>query len=185
MTTQSAIKRWEKNQDFPYAGRVESNTSGNGGVMRLAPVVIWNRLVYEDALVDAVRQSMLTHASEFCVRYAQALAAILWTGSTTTNYVSHSRMCEVPPDESWPHAGGDVMSATRAAVWAVDTTSNFEEALIKAVNLGGDSDTVGAITGQIAGRIYGVTAIPDRWLKKLKLREDIRSLAISLFNQSR
>ena len=51
-----------------------------------------------------------------------------------------------------------------AACWAVGTTDSFEEALVRAVNLGFDADTVAAVTGQIAGALYGKSAIPERWL---------------------
>ena len=72
------------------------------------------------------------------------------------------------------------MSSMKAAVWSIRTTATFEDAVIKAVNLGGDSDTVGAITGQIAGRIYGHEAIPNRWKDTLIAREQIETLASRL-----
>ena len=50
---------------------------------------------------------------------------------------------------------GYVRHTYEAAWWCVQNTSSFEEAVIEAVNLGGDADTIGAVTGQIAGRIYG------------------------------
>lgn len=184
VTTSRAIQHWETNQAYPYSGRTEINTSGNGGVMRLAPIVIWNRHIYEDALVDAVRQSMLTHASENCVRYAQALAAILWNGSLDPEKVHGMDLCALASDENWPHAGGDVMSAVKAAVWAVRGAYSFEDAVIRAVNLGGDSDTVGAIAGQIAGRIFGASTFPARWIEALKNETEIRRLATALFNEA-
>ena len=93
-------------------------------------------------------------------------------------------MCALAPSDNWPHAGGDVMSATKAAVWAVNGSSTFEEAVVKAVNLGGDSDTVGAIAGQMAGRIYGASSFPKRWLKALINEKEIRNLATQLFKNS-
>ena len=183
-TTSQALRQWETSQSYPYSGRTEEDTSGNGGVMRLAPIIIWHRHIYENAMVDAVRQSLLTHASENCVRYAQALASILWNGSTDPKKVYGMEMCALAPSDNWPHAGGDVMSATKAAVWAVNGSSTFEEAVLKAVNLGGDSDTVGAIAGQIAGRIYGASSFPKRWLKALINEKEIRNLAIQLFKNS-
>ena len=75
----------------------------------------------------------------------------------------------------------DLHDWVKAAVWAVRTTTTFEDALIKAVNLGGDSDTVGAITGQIAGRIYGSIGIPDRWRNALIAGDQIEDLAEALY----
>ena len=76
------------------------------------------------------------------------------------------------------------MSAMKAAVWAVQGAVTFEDALVRAVNLGGDSDTVGAIAGQIAGRIYGASTFPKRWIKALINEKEIRSLATQLFNNA-
>jgi ADP-ribosyl-[dinitrogen reductase] hydrolase len=67
-----------------------------------------------------------------------------------------------------------------AAFWAVDETKNFEDALILAVNLGDDSDTVGAVTGQLAGALYGYSAIPERWLAPLAWRDDMIAIADKL-----
>jgi ADP-ribosyl-[dinitrogen reductase] hydrolase len=70
-----------------------------------------------------------------------------------------------------------VVNTLEAAIWSVGTTDNFEAALIRAVNLGDDADTVGAVTGQIAGARYGLDAIPDRWLSSLIKADDISRLA--------
>lgn len=52
------------------------------------------------------------------------------------------------------------------ALWSFHTAESFEEAIIKAVNLGGDADTIAAITGGLAGAYWGYSSIPERWLKK-------------------
>ena len=65
------------------------------------------------------------------------------------------------------------------------TTDSFEEALTEVVNLGGDTDTAGAILGALAGAHYGVDAIPERWLEGLQNREGIEAWAIALAQRSR
>lgn len=69
-----------------------------------------------------------------------------------------------------PSSGGAV-STLQAALWAFQTTESFENALIEAVNLGGDADSIGAVCGQIAGAYYTYSAIPERWLAAIKDRE--------------
>jgi ADP-ribosyl-[dinitrogen reductase] hydrolase len=64
------------------------------------------------------------------------------------------------------------------------TTESFEEALTDVVNLGGDTDTAGAILGAMAGAYYGVDAIPSRWLDGLQNREGVESRAIALAQRS-
>ena len=75
---------------------------------------------------------------------------------------------------------GYVVDTLEAALWCVDRTASFEEALVLAVNLAGDSDTVGAVTGQLAGALYGASAIPQRWLEPLAWRERIEQTALAL-----
>ena len=50
----------------------------------------------------------------------------------------------------------------------VQTTDCLEDAIISAVNHGGDADTIAAITGSLAGALYGYEAIPERWINKLR-----------------
>lgn len=64
------------------------------------------------------------------------------------------------------------------------TTDSFEEALIEAVNLGGDADTAGAILGAMAGASYGLKAIPERWLSRLQNREGLTLRAEALARRS-
>lgn len=71
-----------------------------------------------------------------------------------------------------------------AALWALDTTSTFEDALNKAVNLGDDAESVGAVTGQLAGARYGRGAIPERWTEHLHSLGKIEALAHELFQAS-
>ena len=77
-------------------------------------------------------------------------------------------------------SSGYVIHTLEAALWAVGTTTTFEEALTLAVNLGEDADSVGAVTGQLAGALYGTSSIPERWLHPLAWREKITGLADDL-----
>lgn len=72
---------------------------------------------------------------------------------------------------------GYAIDTLEAALWAAGTTDTFEDALVLAVNLGGDADTVGAVSGQLAGALYGASAIPERWLAPLAWRARITELA--------
>ena len=67
-----------------------------------------------------------------------------------------------------------------AALWAVGSSATFEDALVDSVSLGGDSDTVGAVTGALAGAKYGASSIPKRWLEPLAWREELEAIAVSL-----
>jgi ADP-ribosyl-[dinitrogen reductase] hydrolase len=60
-----------------------------------------------------------------------------------------------------------VLDTLTCALWALHESGTFEEGLLMAVNLGGDADTVGAVYGQVAGAVYGLNTIPQRWLDGL------------------
>ena len=78
-------------------------------------------------------------------------------------------------------SGGYVKETYECAWWALEHSNNFEKAVILAVNRGHDADTVGAVTGQLAGVKYGYSSIPDRWLKVLKMHDDILEAADCLY----
>jgi ADP-ribosylglycohydrolase len=87
-----------------------------------------------------------------------------------------SRYWEYPVDPSL-----DALLATHAAVSLFLTTDSFESALIAAVNQGGDADTVGALTGALAGAFFGRESIPVRWVERLPIAERIQQIALQLW----
>ena len=138
----------------PYAGPVAPEHSGNGGIMRLAPVVLAYGASTESAQAVARLQSRLTHASPLCQKVAADMARFMTDGDATI-----LPRPDAPPEE----ASGYVMHTIHAAYWALAQSDNFRDVLLAAVNLGGDADTVGAVTGQLAGRIHGYSGIPQGW----------------------
>ena len=81
---------------------------------------------------------------------------------------------QVPAEEI--RGSGYVVATLEAVAWSLITTDSFEEALLKAVNLGEDTDTVGAIAGGLAALYYGYDAIPAEWISELKKKEWIEEL---------
>lgn len=63
-------------------------------------------------------------------------------------------------------SGGYVVDSLEATMWCLLNTEGYKEAVLKAVNLGSDTDTVAALTGAVAGLAYGYESIPKRWLNK-------------------
>ncbi|MCR9112364.1 MAG: ADP-ribosylglycohydrolase family protein [Rhodobacteraceae bacterium] len=169
--TADALRRFEQTGN-PYAGLVENEASGNGGIMRLAPVVLAYGASKESAMAAAQLQSRLTHASLLCQRAAANMAEFMVTGDTGL-----LPRPEAPPDE----ASGYVVHTLHAAFWALTQGETFRDVLLAAVNLGGDADTVGAVTGQLAGRIYGYEGIPAEWRAKLYDHDKILTAADDLY----
>ena len=78
---------------------------------------------------------------------------------------------------------GYVVNTLVASIWCLLTTSNYKDCVLKAVNLGDDTDTVAAIAGSLAGAFYGYNAIPQEWVDTLKKHEYIEELCEKAFLQ--
>ena len=167
--------------------------AGNGGIMRLAPAVVFafsldleseQRRLH--AIDLAVRQSHLTHSEPECDAYAARLGALLHDLiAAKTEHEAEARIDadygELPESAKRnPDNSGYVKTTYQAAIWAVATTSSFEAAVLRAVNLGGDADTIGAVAGQIAGACRGAAAIPERWREHVVAGNRLNSLAVRL-----
>ncbi|TXN26980.1 ADP-ribosylglycohydrolase family protein [Methylobacterium sp. WL19] len=194
LTTRDALAR------FVETGRAESgstdpDTAGNGSLMRLAPVALVTLHDPREAARIAEAQSRTTHgaqeAVEACTYFVQLLrGAILGDadilrprtvgGSATSAIGAIARGSWRGKTRAGIRSSGYVIHTLEAALWAGGSTETFEDALILAVNLGEDADTVGAVTGQLAGALYGASAIPERWLRPLAWRERIVDLADAL-----
>jgi ADP-ribosylglycohydrolase len=80
-------------------------------------------------------------------------------------------------------SSGYVVDTLEAALWCFLNTENYEECVLKAVNLGDDTDTVAAIAGGLAGLWYGFDAIPQKWLNQLVKYEWIEVLIHQLIQK--
>lgn len=162
--------------------------SGNGSIMRLAPVVI----KYAGHLVIpyCIESSETTHASSQCTDACLALGKILESlimGDTKEQALNpelfqSTPLCRLVRDvvvgESYKkgeniRGSGWVVKSLEAALWAFYTSESFEETVLKAVNLGEDSDTTGAVAGQLAGAYWGYSGIPQKLIDGLANKEMI------------
>jgi ADP-ribosyl-[dinitrogen reductase] hydrolase len=195
MTVKDALRRFQQN-DNPFAGDTDTQTAGNGSLMRLAPVALFYFPVMADVIHYSAESSRTTHAApeamECCQLFAQLLANAL--NGETRSQLLHVRALTLQESKVLAIASGAYTTKTReqifgsgysvasleAALWCFHHTTTFADAVLEATNLGDDADTTAAIVGQIAGAHYGVDAIPDTWLKKLYMREEIEGMADAL-----
>jgi len=180
------------------ATRFGAKADGNGAIMRLAPVPIFYWKDPLRAQQIAVEQSQATHCSplsdEACAYLALVLARLIagqdWNDALAVDLAAGcSPEMQQIVSRTWEHkarqeiqSSGYVIHTLEAALWSVASTSSFEEALLLAVNLGDDADTVGAVTGQLAGALYGVEEVPSAWLTELQGIEGITARAEELFH---
>ncbi len=180
----------------PLSGSTDPHSAGNGSLMRLSPVAIrWWR--DPARAVEAARlQSRTTHgtpqAVEACALFAELLVEAIggapketvlrtrdWRGDAAIAAVAAGSWRAKERDAI--SSSGYVLHTQEAALWCVGRSESIEEALILAANLAGDADTVAAVTGQLAGALWGMSGAPAAWLDKLAWRDRIESLAAALF----
>ena len=80
------------------------------------------------------------------------------------------------------NSSGFIVDTLEAVIWVILNTQNYKEAVLKAVNLGDDTDTIGALVGGIAGIVYGSCSIPKEWIEDLQKKEYIDAM-IKSFNE--
>jgi len=176
ITVSAALSRFVRDGD-PYAGSTDPQSAGNGGIMRLCPAVIGHHPSLRLATDVSVMQSQITHGAPECDEYAYALASFLLSGDLS---MALHRLDPATP-RAQVSSSGYVRHSYEAAFWAFETTDTFRDCIIRVANLAGDADTVAAIAGQIAGRVYGKAGIPEAWLDALAWREQIEAMADSLY----
>jgi len=155
-------------------------SAGNGSVMRNTPVALWAAKESLESLVDlAGRQASLTHYDPHNAYGAAIHAAMIRAGIHGEDvFAAVDKAFDVLPPEAREHwtpllsprwqpdtskNNGTVWDCLAEAVWAVRTAATFEEAIVNAVDLGRDTDTVACVAGGIAGARWGVQSIPSRW----------------------
>ena len=145
-------------------------SQGNGSVMRFAPSYLIARKEGNPKVMHEI--SDLTHCSKRVREVVDRFAAILdeHMAGRHTAEVSDYKTREEANNSGW------AVSTLESALWAFNLTSNFRDALVAAVNLGGDSDTIGAVCGQLAGAYYGYSAIPKEWIAAVKDWEQVDAL---------
>jgi ADP-ribosyl-[dinitrogen reductase] hydrolase len=174
---------------------LNGSSRSNGSVMRGPPIGIF----YAGPMVEACSEASarLTHfdpVNGSCSALLNRMVSDLTRGySKEAAYDRALRRCRDPEvlsmladyRHSEPVASLDAVLATNAAVSLFMSGRSFEEILISAVNLGGDTDTVGAMAGSLAGAFYGLPAIPERWLGKLEGLPVVMGSAWQLWMASR
>jgi ADP-ribosyl-[dinitrogen reductase] hydrolase len=198
VTVSHALRHWKRTGD-PVAGSPDPQSAGNGALMRLAPVALrfWNDP--QKLREAATRQSHTTHGA------AEALSASVAYAELLADAISGVPRSQVLAPKHGAYAGqispimggswrgkprhqiastGYVAHSLEAALWSVGRTADFRGAILTAANLCGDADTTAAITGQLAGALYGLKGIPAEWLNRLAWRDRIEAVASDLFMAS-
>ncbi|MFB6772685.1 ADP-ribosylglycohydrolase family protein [Streptomyces sp. NPDC056337] len=165
--------------------QVNQRAAGNGSLMRVSTSAVHFAAAGQEATMEAARRiAALTHGDRAA-----------WEGTAIFHELIRITLEDIDPLAALPdvlalvhpdHRGryatvlapdwhpeqatefnGAVWPCLGSAVWALRTTTRFEDAIRAAIDLGGDTDTVAAVTGGLAGAYYGLDAIPAHWTQPL------------------
>lgn len=202
-TTLFAIENFANDYNWKTAGLKTERDNGNGSLMRIAPLLL--PLLYDKTITDAYQYvsnfSSLTHAHtisvDCCYIYLQYAKHLYHTKDTKLAFVYLKEELSLKYDNndiferifsdeflsidpSIFNNRGFVVGSLEIALHTILTTKSYEEAILKAISLGKDTDTNAAITGALAGLLYGYNSIPLHWMQPLKRKESIQELAEQL-----
>ena len=202
ISTANAIIKYKNSQDPEKSGNNDERSNGNGSLMRILPLAFYFRDEIITKRYKAIKEvSSITHGHirsvVACFIYIEMAIQLLNGMDKFTAYhktvdiakehlnntlLSHYEFRQFDRvlsgsiqslDQNSISSSGYVLDSLEASIWSLLTTNTYKDAVLRAVNLGADSDTTASITGGIAGIHYGFDAVPDQWINKLARINDI------------
>jgi ADP-ribosylglycohydrolase len=205
VATRNAMDKLAKGIPAIQSGECDDYSNGNGSLMRILPLAIYLQNKPIDDRFRMVKEiCSITHAHirsiigcffavEFvisllkekdkCDAYYETqnlvrdylhLIDIKTSEIELYNRILFDDISCIPQEDIY--SSGYILHTLEASLWAFLTTDNFKDAVLKAVNLGDDTDTIGSVTGGLAGLYYGFEQIPSEWVEALAKREKIEEL---------
>ncbi len=197
-TCAKAIDNFEENHDDPTTcGLKDLYSNGNGSLMRILPIAYYAiaKKLKDFEVRDLVRNvSSITHAHDIsvmgCYIYTRFAMFLLngkdkFSAYSMTKCVDYTMFSE-EAQQAYSRllkedisklkindirSSGYVVDTLEAAIWVLLQSENYKEAIIGAINLGEDTDTVGAVTGGLAGIVFGADYIPEEWKNAIIRKE--------------
>jgi ADP-ribosylglycohydrolase len=175
--------RWDTAAGLHFA--MTGRAAGNGSLMRAATSAVYFAGAGRRATMDAARRiAALTHGDRAAWEGTAVLHELIRValygadpsaavpGTLRHVHPDHRARWSTVLSPGWhpddaTEFNGAVWPALGSALWALRTTRSFEESLGAAIDLGGDTDTVAAVTGALAGAVHGIEAVPERWTAPL------------------
>lgn len=194
ISTKKSIEKYLHGISPLQCGGDKEFENGNGSLMRIFPIVCYCiDMNFDDETSTKIinEASSLTHAHNIskmaCKMYYDIVKGLMNSESLVEvvrqlkkeQYLEYYDLASVNKfdrilsgnifscDEQAISSSGYVVNSLEAALWCLIKTRSYKEAVIKAVNLGDDTDTVAAITGSLAGVLYGIDDIPKQWINDL------------------
>ena len=194
---------FSKTLDITTCGQKEITSNGNGSLMRMYPIALYAfyKGLLEEEIIKLVNDaSALTHAHEIsklgCYIYTRFMMYLLSGLSKEEAYkkiriIDYSMYSEesikvynriltnniinLKIDDI--KSSGYIVDTLEASLWIFLNSNDYKECIIASTNIGQDTDTIGAVTGSLAGIYYGIDSIPKKWIDKLVKKDYLYDLA--------
>ena len=206
IATSQAISRLANGEKPELAGGFDETDNGNGSLMRILPLLFYLLDKPITERYDITKKvSSINHGHirsviacfyylEFAKQIIDGKGKFEIYRNLQTEFTNYLISLSINPteiakfdrllkgnidelDKDEIQSSGYVLHTLEASIWCLLTTDNYKEAVLKAVNLGSDTDTTGAVTGGLAGLLYGFENIPKKWIQKIARYDDINNLA--------
>jgi ADP-ribosylglycohydrolase len=206
IATSQAIGRIRKGINPELAGGLDESSNGNGSLMRILPLILYiHNKPIDERFAITKQVSSITHghirsviACFYYLEFVKLLIdgkskfeAYLILQNQLSTYLQKLRINQSEIsffdrilkndikklNEGEISSTGYVLHTLEASIWCLLTTENYEDAVLKAINLGSDTDTTGAVTGGLAGILYGSKNISNKWITNIAKRVEIEDLA--------
>lgn len=203
IATKNAIEKMIRGVKPTECGGKTEMDNGNGSLMRVLPIAFIRKKLNDENFIEMVEDvSSLTHAHKraklACIFYVEFASQLILgkekmeAYDSTINFIR--RKCSeeyftefknfkailnkeiVAFDRTQIKSTGYVVDTLEAVIWIFMNFNSYKEMVLRAVNLGGDTDTIAAIVGGLAGIYYGFNSIPDRWVQNVSRKSEINDM---------
>jgi ADP-ribosyl-[dinitrogen reductase] hydrolase len=191
-TTYNSLSRFKNGFSVLECGGTDDHDNGNGSLMRILPLAFIDGISYET--IEQI--SGLTHAHQkskiACVFYVEIAKSMLsndleikehvkLAGDKIKDYYEGSQELKhftriFNDDLDEVKSSGYVINTLESVIYCLENTDNYKDSVLKAVNLGGDTDTIAAICGGLSGIYYGFSELPVDWLRQIPKIDKVLSL---------
>lgn len=206
----NSLNNFKDNKTPLDCGSKKYEDNNNKSLARMLPIVLYcyYKKVEEDDIYNLVKKySSLTHAHQLSIMasyiYVRFMLNILKGKNKTTSYnlikyidyekyfrkeiiSEFSRLLKDNINElslEEIQSTDNVVDTLEATIWIILNTNNYQQAIVGAINLGGDTNTIGALVGAVAGIIYGVDDVPHKWIDNIKKKDFINNIILNLVMQ--
>ena len=208
-TTALAIQQISMGEPLEFCGGSSENSNGNGSLMRILPLAYYLKDTESFEKIRIIEEvSSLTHAHKrsklACIIYTEIAINLIKSKDKIESYEESIKFIEKYCFDKYKDelqyfrrllnkeiyllteneisSSGYVVDTLEAAIWSFLLSHDYEEAIFTAINLGDDTDTIGALAGGLAGIYYGFDSINNNWVQCLARKRDIHELLL-IFNK--